>query len=682
MKRLLTAVSLALFAMPALADEGMWTFDNFPAKAVKAKYGVTLDQKWLDKVQAGAARFGGGCSSSVVSPDGLVLTNHHCVRSCVQLNSTASADYIKDGFMPVRREDEKLCPGLQVEILQSIADVTARVNATAGGADYLKSHDAAIAAIEKESCKGRDDKFRCQVTTLYQGGQFKLYTYRKYTDVRLAFAPDVGLAFFGGDPDNFNFPRYNLDFGMVRLYEDGKPAKTPNYLKWSTVNPKVGEVMFVAGNPGSTSRLMTVAQLEGLRDITMPDTLIMLSEIRGVLTQFSAESPEHARIASSLLFGIENSFKGNRGRFETLLDPAMIKAKREAEADLKAKVKADPKLAAATGDAWGELDAIQRQRAAVEKPYLWQETRAGYRSDLFGYARTIVRGIAERDKPNGERLREYSDSRLPILQKGLFDARPVYPDLERVVLTYWLTKLREHLTADAAGTKIFLGKESPESLTEKLLASKLADPAYRKKLWEGGKAAVEASDDPMIKYVLATDAASRAVRKTYEDKIVGPTDRAAEKIAKARFAVYGTATYPDATLSLRLSYGAVEGWNEKGTPVPAFTTFPGLYDRATGKAPFNLPDRWVGLAGMLSPKTVFDFVTTNDIIGGNSGSPVINAKGEVLGAAFDGNIESLGGDYWYDGTVNRTVVVTTAAIAEALKKVYHQDRLVKELTGK
>lgn len=683
MNRVLAAALVASVFAPAFADEGMWTFDNFPAAAVKAKYGVTIDQKWLDKVQAGSARFGGGCSSSVVSPDGLVLTNHHCVRSCVQLNSTASADYIKNGFSAAKREDEKLCPGVSVEILQAITDVTARVNAATDGAtDYIKARDGAIAAIEKEACKGREETFRCQVTTLYQGGQFKLYTYRKYSDVRLVFAPEESLAFFGGDPDNFNFPRYDLDFGIVRLYEYGKPAKTPKHLKWSTTNPKLGEPMFVSGNPGSTARLLTVAQLEGLRDIDMPNALIMLSEIRGVLEQFSSESAEHARIANSLLFGIENSFKANYGRFQTLLDPAMMAAKRKSEADLKTKVKADAKLSAAIGDPWSELAAVEKLRPALEKPYLWLEARAGYRSALFGYARTIVRGTMERDKSNGERLREFTDSRLPMVEKSLFDARPVYPELEKVMLVFWLTKLRENLTADSPATKLFLGKDSPESLADKLIASKLADPAVRKALWQGGKAAVEKSDDPLIKFVLATDAASRAARAAYEDKIDGPTDRATGKVAKARFAVYGTATYPDATLSLRLSYGAVEGWTKDGAAVPAFTYFPGLYDRATGKFPFELPQRWIAAKDKLNPKTVFDFVTTNDIIGGNSGSPVLNAKGEVVGAAFDGNIDSLGGDYWYDGSLNRTVVVTTAAITEALKKVYGQDRLVKELTGK
>ncbi len=685
MKRVLAAAALALAFSPAFADEGMWTFDNVPSQAIKAKYGVTVDQKWLDKVEAGAVRLTGGCSASVVSKDGLVLTNDHCVRSCVQQLSTSTNDFIKDGFLPAKREDERLCPGMQAEILEGITDVTGRINgATAGktGQDFLRARDGAIAAIEKDGCKVREEKYRCQVISFYQGGQFQLYTYRIYSDVRLAFAPETQIAFFGGDPDNFNFPRYDLDFGLIRLYENGKPAATPRHLIWSTANPRLGEPMFVAGNPGSTSRLLSVAQLEALRDIAMPDTLIMLSDLRGQLVQFSAESPEHSRIAAATLFGIENSFKGNRGRFETLLDPAMMSAKRAAEAELKAKVKADPKLAATTGDPWQDLEAIAKVRATLERPYTWLEARAGFRSELFDYARTLVRGADERAVPNSERIREFTDARLPLAEKGLLDARPVYPDLEKALLTWWLTKLRENLTADSPATKTFLGKESPESLAAKLVASKLSDPAYRKALWDGGKAAIEKSDDPMIRFVLATDAASRAIRKDYEEKVISPTERATEKIAHARFAVYGTGVYPDATFSLRLSYGAVAGWNEKGTAVPAFTFFPGLYDRATGKVPFNLPERWVGLKDKLNPKTVFDFATTNDIIGGNSGSPVLNAKGEVVGAAFDGNIESLGGDYWYDGTVNRTVVVTTAALTEALKKVYGQDRLVKELTGK
>jgi len=684
-KHLLCAAAGLIFALPAFADEGMWTFDNFPAAAVKAKYGVKVDQAWLDHVRAASVRLVGGCSASVVSASGLVLTNHHCVRACVQQLSTSATDYIKNGFSAAKREDEKLCPGMQAEILYGVSDVSASVAAASAGKsgpDFLRTRDAATAKIEKEGCAGREDKFRCQVITLYQGGQFKLYTYRKYSDVRLVFAPEIAIAMFGGDPDNFNFPRYDLDFGLLRLYDNGKPAATPKHLHWSATNPKAGEPMFVAGNPGSTARLHTTEQLETLRDLVLPDTLLMLSELRGRLIRFGEESPENARIANVMLLGIENSYKGNRGRYEALLDPAMMKAKRAVDAELRAKVAANPALAAATGDPWSEIARIEKDRAVIELPYLWLEERAGYRSDLFAFARVLVRAAEEREKPNENRLLEYSDARLPLIGKRLLDARPVYPELERLALEFWLSKLREGLAADAPGTKIFLGKESPESLAAKLIQSKLGDAAFRKMLWDGGKAAVMASDDPMIRFVLATDPTSRAIRKEHEDRITAPSDRAMEQLAKARFAVYGTSIYPDATFSLRLSYGAVEGWNQKGTPVSPFTYFPGLYERATGKPPFDLPDRWTGAEDKLGKKTVFNFSTTNDIIGGNSGSPVIDAKGDILGAAFDGNIESLGGDYWYDPTVNRCVVVTTAAIAEALKKIYHQDRLVKELAGK
>nr|WP_243846459.1 S46 family peptidase [Rhizomicrobium palustre] len=663
----------------------MWTFDNFPADAVKAKYGVSITQKWLDDVRAAAVRLSGGCSASVVTGSGLVLTNHHCVRDCAQDLSTASTNYITDGFMAAKREDEKLCPGMQAEILDGISDVTARVNAASEGktgADYLKARDAAIAAIEKEGCTGKEDKFRCQVITLYQGGQYKLYTYRKYADVRLVFAPEEPMAFFGGDPDNFNFPRYDLDFSMVRLYENGKPVVTPKHLKWTDAEPKVGQPVFVAGNPGSTSRLNTLEQLQGERDIDLPDILLMLSEFRGRLIRFSEESPEKARTAQTTLFGIENSYKALKGRFEALLDPKMMATKKAADDDLKAKVKADPKLAAAIGDPWNDIAKIEQERVNLQGDYNWLEARAGFRSSLFRYARVLVRAAEERGKPNGDRLREYGDSRLPLLKKNLLDAKPVYPDLEQLCLEFWLSKLRENLTADAAGTKLFLGKRSPEALAAELAKSKLGDPAFRKQLWEGGLAAIKASDDPMIKFVLATDAASRSARKAFEDKIAGPEDRATEAVAKARFAVYGTKTYPDATFSLRLSYGAVEGWNEKGKFVEPFTYYGGLYERATGEEPFKLPPRWVEAKGKLNEKTVFDFATTNDIIGGNSGSPLISAKGEVLGAVFDGNIESLGGDFWYDGRVNRTVVASSAAITEALKKIYHQDGLVKELMAK
>ncbi|GAA0538751.1 S46 family peptidase [Rhizomicrobium palustre] len=660
----------------------MWTFDNFPAQTVKAKYGVTIDQNWRDTVMAASAKLGAGCSSSIVSPNGLVLTNHHCVRSCIQANSTAVADYVQDGFLPAKREDEKRCPGMAVEILTSISDVTQVVNAaTQGAAEYLKAREGAIAAIEKEACDSKE-ALRCQVTALYQGGQFKLYTYRRYSDVRLAFAPEKRIAFFGGDTDNFTFPRHTLDFALVRLYENDKPVKTPQHLRWSAANPAVNEIAFVSGNPASTSRLMTVSELEGLRDIILPNTLLTLSELRGTLTQFGTESPDHARQINNYLFGIENRFKAYRGRFDALLDPVMMARKRAAEADFKAKVKANTDLAASIGDPWAELEKVQTQRLALEKPYLWLEARAGYDSDLFEYARAIVRGTIEREKPEKERLREFSDARLEGLKSFLSRERVFYADLDRVLLTFWLSKLRENLTPGSQAATLFLGKESPESLAGKLMQSRLADPAYRKALWEGGRKAVDASDDPMIRLVLLTDAASRAARKTYEDQITAPTERAEEKIAKARFAIYGTSDYPDATQTPRLSYGAVEGWNEFGTEIASFTYLQGLYARATGKTPYVLSERWSMAEKKLRPGVVFNFTTSNDVTGGNSGSPVLNARREVIGVIFDGNAASLGGDYWYDGRRNRAIALSTAAITEALKTVYHQEALVKELMGK
>ena len=687
MKLILSAAVAAVTlcaATTAFADEGMWTFDNFPSEMVKTKYGVTIDKPWLDNVQGASVRLSTGCSASVVTKDGLVMTNHHCVRGCAQNLSTSTVDYVKEGFTSATREDEKLCPGMQAEILSTITDATQRVS-DAGkgktGQDFVKARDAEIAAVEKEGCAGREAQFRCQVITLYQGGQYKLYTYRKYSDVRLVFAPEQQMAFFGGDPDNFNFPRYDFDCSFVRLYENGKPVETPAHLKWRLSAPKDGEPVFISGNPGSTQRLLTAEQLETIRDVTLPDTLLLLSELRGRLIRFGEESAEHARIANEDLFSVENSFKALHGQEIALVDPALLNAKRKFDTDLRAKVMADAKLSTDIGDPWTDTAKVQADRRALYQSYTYMEARAGLFSDLFSYARSIVRAAQEKAKPNSERLPEYTDSRLALLQKRVLDKEPVEPDLEAALLEFWLTKLREHLTADNPGTKVFLGKDSPETIAARLSQSKLADADYRKQLWDGGLAAVQASNDSMIKFVLATDAASRSVRKEYETRVTGPSDRAAEKIAKARFAVYGTGTYPDATFSLRLSYGKVVGWDENGVPVKPLTYFAGLYDRATGQDPFALAPRWVAAQKKLNPKTVFDFSSDNDIIGGNSGSPAIDARGDVIGAAFDGNIHSLGGNFGFDDTQNRCVMVSTAAITEALDKVYGQKALVANLTA-
>ena len=675
---LASLLGLVLAPAAAMADEGMWTFDHFPAAKVKAAYGVTIDQAWLDHVQGAAVRLAGGCSASIVTNEGLILTNNHCIAECAQNLSTEGKDLFKSGYSVARREEEKTCPGFQAEVLVHITDVTPKVlGAGAGlsGEALVKARTAASANIEKDGC-GADKTLRCQVVKFYQGGQYKLYTYRKYTDVRLVFSPGVPAAFFGGDPDNFNFPRYDLDCAFIRLYENGKPVSTPGHLVWDANPPRDGEPVFVAGNPGGTDRQLTVSQLETQRDLTLPLTLVQMAELRGRAIRFGEESPEHKRMAGDLLFGLENSYKVYFGRQFALNDKAFLDIKRAQEADLKAKV--GPQA----NDPWAAIAAVQVSQRELYLPYRLVEGGPSG-SKLYGYAKALVRAAQEREKPSADRLAGYSDTQLPLLEHNLLSAEPVERPLEQVTLEFWLTKVRELLTTDDPNTRLILGKDSPEDLSATFAqTSTLADSAVRKALWEGGLKAVEACDDPLIKFVLRTDPAARMLPKAWDERVTGPLVQPTEQIARLRFQAYGEAIYPDATFTLRLSYGKIAGWTERGNPVPSFTYFGGLYERATGKDPFKLDARWVAARDKLNPRTVFDIATTNDIIGGNSGSPLINARAEVIGAVFDGNIHSLGGDYAYDGTLNRSVAVSTAAITEALDKVYGQTALVKELTAK
>jgi len=670
-----------LCSAPAFADEGMWTFDNFPAAKVKAKYGVDITPAWLDHVRSNAVRLSTGCSASIVSASGLVLTNNHCVAECAQDLSSTGHDYYTHGYTAATAAEERKCAGMQAEILTGISDVTPQVTAAGKGLTgdaLVKARTAVAGTIEKAGCPDTGHT-RCQVVNLYHGGQYKLYTYRKYSDVRLIFSPGVQTAFFGGDPDNFNFPRYDLDSAFVRLYENGAPVKTPGHLKWNSAPPKAGEPVFVAGNPGGTDRQLTMAQLATQRELTLPLTTMRLSELRGRLIRFSEESAENRRITQDLLFGLENSYKVYFGRLFTLNDDAFLAAKARDEAALRSNPAAQQALAAAgTPDPWATIAAAAQEQRSLYIPYMVVEGGpAG--SELFSYAKSLVRAAAERQKPSADRLPGYSDSQLPLLEKQVLDTTPVYPALEQQTLEFWLSKAREYLTADDPDTKLLLGKDSPENLSATLASSKLGNQAVRKALWDGGWAAVKASNDPMIQFVLRIDPEARRLLTLYNEKVTGPVTSASEALAKARFAAYGTSVYPDATFTLRLSYGQIAGWNEKGREVPPFTYFAGLYDRATGQDPFQLDPRWVAAKGKLNPGTVFDISTTNDIIGGNSGSPLINARGEVIGAIFDGNIHSLGGDYAYDPSNNRSVAVSTAAVSEALRKVYGAGAIADEL---
>jgi hypothetical protein len=660
----------------AQADEGMWTFDAFPAAKMRADYGWAPDQAWLDKVRAAAVRLTGGCSASFVSPDGLILTNHQCVVDCLQNLSTGDNDLVANGFNFGSRDRERLCPGQQAEVVTSITDVTKDVKAAIGnlaGEAAVKARDAKIAAIESGGCTDMKT-MRCQVVKLYGGGEYKLYKYRKYSDVRIVWAPEFQAAFFGGDPDNFNFPRYALDASFLRAYENGKPVKTPAHLKWNPRAPVDGEATFVVGNPGSTQRLFTQDQLALQRELALPITVTTYSELRGRLLTAMESDPVKAREGGDMLFGLENSLKVYIGRVKALSDPAFMGKLAGAEADLRRKAAAN----AAIGDPWADIAKATAAYRDIYVPYRFLISAP--HGDLYDYAVTLIRSAEERAKPNGERLPEYTESRLPLLEKEVLDARPIYPWLEELTLEWNLSKAREYLGADDPDTKLLLGKESPEALAARLVTgTKLADPAVRKALWEGGRAAVEASTDPMIVYARKLDMRQRELQKQFDERYDAPVTAAQAKLSEARFAAYGNAVYPDATFTLRISYGKVAGWMERGQMVPTRTIMGGAFDRATGAQPFKLANAFLANEATIDKGTTYDFVTTNDIIGGNSGSPVIDRNGTVIGAAFDGNIHSLGGNYGYDGSLNRTVVVSTAAVQEALETIYPAPALVVEL---
>ena len=670
-----TAMSLPLAA--ARADEGMWTFDAFPAAKMRADYGFAPDQAWLDKVRAASVRLTGGCSASFVSDAGLILTNHHCVATCAEENSTAQNNILAHGFTAATRERELKCAGQQAEVVTSIKDVTAQVKSAIGNATgeaAVKARSAAIAAIESAGCPDTA-KTRCQVVSLYGGGQYKLYDYRKYSDIRLVWVPEAQAPQFGGDPDNFNFPRYSLDGSFLRAYEDGKPVATPQHLTWSPRAPVDGEATFVVGNPGSTQRLFTGEQLAFQRELALPITLATLSELRGRLISAMESNPEKAREGVETLGGVENSLKVYIGRVNALNDPAFTGKLAAAEAELKAKSAGN----AAIGNPWADVASAMR----AYRDFYVADRYSLPAGDLFNYAITLVRAAAERGKPNSDRFPGYSDSALPLVQKRLLDERPIYPWLDQLEMEWSLSKAREYLGADDPQTKILLGKESPEGLAARLVTgTKLADPAVRKALWDGGQAAIATSTDPMIVYARSVDANDRAIQKRFDASVDGPLTAAQAKLADARFAAYGDTLYPDATFTLRISYGKVAGWMERGRMVPTRTTIGGTFDRATGAPPFDLPPAFVANRAKIDGNVTYDFVTTNDIIGGNSGSPVIDRQGRVIGAAFDGNIHSLGGNYGYDGSINRTVVVSTAAIEEALKNIYPAPALLAELHRK
>jgi hypothetical protein len=678
--RRLLALGL-LVALPASAEEGMWTYDAFPSEAVKKAYGFAPSQEWLDAVRLASVRLAGGCSASFVSPDGLVMTNHHCVRGCIEDLSSPTRDLLATGFYAKEAKEELRCPKVEANQLVEMKDVTARMGtATKGltGPAFNTALKAEMTKVEKECATG--DDVRCDVVTLFNGGKYHLYKYRRFQDVRLAFAPEFPMASFGGDPDNFNFPRYGYDVAFLRVWQDGQPAKSANYLPWAKQGVKEGELVFVSGHPGGTERQSTVAELEFQRDVNLPYMLLQLSELRGMLREFTGGSPERLRTTRSTLRSVENGLKALRGRHQALADPALLAGKRKAEADLRAKVNANPQLKATTAKAWDEIARALATHRTLLPEYRMKESRDAYPGELFQLAQQLVRAAEELPKPNAERLREYTDAQLPGLRQQLLREAPIPAELEMAVLTFGLTRVRELLGADDPFVQKLLGREAPADLARALVqGTKLADVKVRQALLEGGKAAVEASTDPMIVLARKVDADARAARRRYEDEVESVLKRNSELIARARLAAHGISGSPDATFTLRLNYGAVKGWEENGRKVAPLTTFGGAWNRHTGKEPFKLPDTWLAAQGKVAPETPLDMATTNDIIGGNSGSPVVSREGRVVGLIFDGNLHSLGGRYAFVPETNRAVAVHGDGILAALEHVYGARRIVDEL---
>ncbi len=673
-----TLGSLLVTTSVASANEGMWTFDNFPSAKVKADYGFLPTKPFLDHVQHAALRIAGGCSASFISPTGLVMSNHHCVVECVNNLSTPQHDFVQTGYVAKRPEDEHACPNFELDQLQTIEDVSATIQ----GAVVGKTGEAAVKALNAaeataQATCGKDPTVRCDVVSLYHGGIYDLYHYRRYTDVRLVFAPEYAVAQFGGDPDNFNFPRYDFDLGMLRAYVGGKPAATPDYLKWSPAGAKAGQLVFVAGNPGGTSRELTDSQLAYERQYVYPSVMPQLGELRGELEQFDTESPERGREAHEDTFFVQNSYKAILGRQAALEDPQFFALKVTAENALRAKVAANPALEASSGSAWDDVAGVQAVRSELRDR---ENAANSLEGGVVGDAFTLVEAAAEREKPNAERLPEYNDSNLVAVRQQLGADVPFYPDLAKLELGLRLTHVRENLGTDDPLAHAVLGAEAPDALAARLVdGTKLGDAKARLALYDGGAAAIAASTDPAIVFARTLDPQVRAIQKDYQARVDAPTRAAAERIAKARFAIYGTTVDPDATFTLRLSYGAVMGFPSQGRSVPPFTTIAGLFGRATGAVPYALPQTWLAAKPKLDLATPMNLTTTNDIIGGNSGSPLIDQNARVVGLVFDGNIYSLGGEYGYDGARNRAVSVDSRALLAGLRTVYHFDRIVTEI---
>jgi len=682
---LLTVCTATVIAPAASADEGMWLLTNPPTAHLNQNYGFTPTAPWLEHVQKSCVRISSGGSGSIVSADGLVLTNHHVGSDVIAKLSTRERDLMEAGFLAAARTDELKCPDLEVHVLWTTEDVTERVNGAAAGVSGAEANTArrkAMSGIEKEA----QDRtgLLSQVVTLYQGGRYHLYGYKRYDDVRLVFAPESAIAFFGGDADNFEFPRYNLDMCLFRIYEEGRPLRTEHHLSWSPSGGHEGELALVIGHPGTTKRLFTTDHLRFVRDTEVPTSLRYLWRAEVQLQEFMARSAENRRVGSEDWLGVANSRKAYGGQLASLLDPAVMDRKAADEKRVRDAVRVNAQWNEQWGDAWDRIAAAEKARVSwYARSYALQRAP---RSELFSYARDLVRLADELPKPSVERLREYRDSALETVYFGLYSPAPIHDDLEVFRLASSLSYLAETLGASDPVVVAALAGRSPRDRAEELVRSTtLRSVDARRALAAGGKLAIESSTDPLIQLAIAIDYESRAQRARFENEIEAVERENYAKIAQARFALDGENAYPDATFTLRMSFGPVKGYTEEGRQVPAYTDFAGVYERHAqrkGQEGFDLPERWISGKDRLDLSVPFNFVFCGDIIGGNSGSPVINTRAEVIGLVFDGNVHSLAGAFAYDGTQNRAVAVDSRAIIEALRKLYGAGALADELTGR
>jgi hypothetical protein len=690
MRRWPMLIAALVLGVPARGDEGMWTFQNFPSDVVRQKYGVNISREWLERVQTAIIRLA-DCTASFVSSDGLILTNHHCAEACLAQHSSPSDDLLERGFMAGDRPRELRCGTQIADVLLEMEDVTPQVRQAEGTLSAqaaLEARKRTLTRLE-QACEDasrrnrRTGPLKCESVSLYDGAEYYLYKYRRYDDVRLVFAPEQGIAAFGGDPDNFQFPRWCLDMSLLRAYQNGRPAHTPNHLKIDFAGPAVGQPVFVAGHPGNTDRLLTVAELLTQRDTDLSPGLLRSAELRGRYIQFGKSSPTEYAVIEEPLNTLENGLKVRRKLLDALHDEDQLKQKAAAETELRARLIAEPSKDGAASDPWKQIETAQQSARVLSLPFQFIEIGLGFNSREFRYARLLVRAAAERSKPNADRLREYADASLPRLEQQLRANVPIAPEIEVLTLSLGLDRMREWLGPDYPIVRKLLRDDSPDTLAARLVGgTKLADPAVRLALWQGGPQAIEASHDPMIELARQVDPDARALRKRYEDEVDAPVEAASAQIARARFAQLGTSTYPDANFTLRMSFGTVRGWRENDADVEPFTHLNRLFERATGHAPFQVPDRWLAAKDRLDMETRFNLSTDNDIVGGNSGSPLIDAKGNIVGLIFDGNIHSISGAYWFDEKRNRSVAVHPAIILLALTKVYDGKELLRELNAR